>query len=241
MTFKKELISKMQKIPLLSNMINLHSRLFFRNDQLSIKFPEYWENRYALGGNSGSGSYGKLQAFKAYVINSFIQENNVKTIIEFGCGDGNQLSSFNFSTYIGLDISKTAVQICQKKFKGDTNKIFQIYDFEHFDDNIFSGKLDVSLSLDVIYHIIDDRAFEIYMRHLFSIPNRYVVIYSTNFNSDLMGHIRHRLFTKWVEDKLPDWQLINRIKNLYPQETKADFFIYKRKSDDILFKAPNFK
>jgi hypothetical protein len=38
------------------------------------------------------GSYGKFAAFKAEVLNAFVQEMRVDTVIEFGCGDGNQLT-----------------------------------------------------------------------------------------------------------------------------------------------------
>ena len=54
----------------------------------------YWENRYKNNGNSGAGSYGRLAEFKADVINNFIAENKITSVIEFGCGDGNQLSLF---------------------------------------------------------------------------------------------------------------------------------------------------
>ena len=36
-----------------------------------VLFPgsaEYWENRYAYGGSSGQGSYGRLAKFKAEVV-----------------------------------------------------------------------------------------------------------------------------------------------------------------------------
>jgi hypothetical protein len=55
----------------------------------------FWENNYQKGGDSGSGSYDQLAIFKADIINSFIKQNNIKTVIEFGCGDGNQLSLAN--------------------------------------------------------------------------------------------------------------------------------------------------
>ena len=53
---------------------------------------EYWKNRYNLGGNSGDGSYGELAQFKAEFLNKFVTDKNIKTIIEFGSGDGNQLT-----------------------------------------------------------------------------------------------------------------------------------------------------
>src|SRR5690349_10767553 len=51
----------------------------------------YWESRYARGGNSGPGSYGRLAAWKAEFLNDFVRDNEVKSVVELGCGDGNQL------------------------------------------------------------------------------------------------------------------------------------------------------
>ncbi len=60
---------------------------------------KYWEQRYAVGGNSGVGSYGKFANFKAEVINKFVREHKIKSVIEFGCGDGNQLKLANYPSY----------------------------------------------------------------------------------------------------------------------------------------------
>ena len=78
---------------------------------------DYWQKRYLRGGNSGNGSYGKLAHFKAEVINRFVEEKSVKTVIEWGCGDGNQLKLANYPQYIGYDISSKAISICREKFK----------------------------------------------------------------------------------------------------------------------------
>ena len=36
---------------------------------------EYWEKRYASGGNSGAGSYNYLAEFKAEILNNFVTKN----------------------------------------------------------------------------------------------------------------------------------------------------------------------
>jgi hypothetical protein len=80
----------------------------------SIK--SYWESRYASGGTSGAGSYGNLATYKANYLNDFVKKNNISKVIEFGCGDGNQLSLSNYSLYIGLDISENAINMCRLKY-----------------------------------------------------------------------------------------------------------------------------
>lgn len=88
----------------------------------------YWEQRYSSGGRSGAGSYGSLAQFKAEFLNNFIMKKNINTVVEFGCGDGNQLSLINCGRYLGLDVSKTAILKCRDIFRYDKNKDFVLYD-----------------------------------------------------------------------------------------------------------------
>lgn len=195
-----------------------------------IGSKKYWEKRYIAGGNSGLGSYGRLARFKAEIINEFIKKNEIIKVIEFGCGDGNQLSLFKIYNYIGLDISKTAIEICKKRFKKDKTKSFFLYDPYSFggrDD--FSAEL--ILSLDVIYHLIEDDIFELYMKHLFLVSNKFIIIYSSNAENDNIysaSHCRNRQFSEWIKINLPEWKLIEEIKNRYPNESNSDFYIYKK-------------
>ena len=39
----------------------------------------------------GQGSAGQLAAFKAEILNGFVKEDVVQSIVESGCGDGRQL------------------------------------------------------------------------------------------------------------------------------------------------------
>lgn len=191
----------------------------------------YWEHRYAAGGHSGEGSYGKLAEFKAKTLNDFVHEHNIETVIEYGCGDGNQLKLFNFPHYTGFDISETAVSLCQEKFSGDTKKEFYLIS----EDKDLTA--DLTLSLDVIYHLVEDDIFENYMRRLFSSAKRFVIIYSDDGDKALneaMPHIKHRHFTQWVQDHIEGWKLIKKIPNKYPYKGNhqkgsfADFYIFEK-------------
>ena len=193
---------------------------------------QYWEKRYSSGGNSGAGSYGKLALYKAEIINQFVKENSVLSVIEFGCGDGNQLGLANYPTYIGFDVSETAIWICKKRFKTDATKSFRIL------DDYQGEQADLTLSLDVIFHLLEENLFFEYMRNLFISSNKFVIIYSSNSddNKDFIGtHMRQWKFTDWVDQNQPDWVLLRHIPNKYPyrKEVKessiSDFFIYKKK------------
>lgn len=208
-------------------MIRKLLRKFFKFNN-GFKSSKYWESRYLGGNNSGRGSYGELAAYKAEIINNFLTENNINNAIEFGCGDGNQLSLIHFKNYLGFDVSKTIIKKCKIKFKGDSSKSFKLLKF------YANEKAELSLSLDVIFHLIEDDVFNEYMQRLFNASEKYVIIYSSNHDEKMAIHVRHRNFTKWVEENRKDWQLEKHIVNIYPYDpinitgSPCDFFIYKK-------------
>lgn len=173
----------------------------------------YWRRRYESGLNSGPGSYGHLAEFKARVLNSFVTENNVASIIEFGCGDGAQLALAEFPEYVGYDVSTAAVALCRERFSEDFSK-----NFFHIREYV-GQKAELTISLDVIYHLVEDDVFEEYMRRLFGASSRFVVIYSSNQDEPIepvAAHVRHRSFSSWIENNALRWKLINHIPNPYP-------------------------
>ncbi len=186
----------------------------------------YWEERYRNSGNSGTGSYGENAVYKADFINSFVVENTIQKVIEFGCGDGNQLKQFRFPSYIGLDISPTVVQKCTGIFKEDATKKFFVYDQKTLVDNAGTFSSDLSLSLDVIFHLVEDEVFENYMHHLFNLSSKYVIIYAWDVEEERKYHVRHRRFTSWIENNIMDFQLVKTIKS--DTNPFCDFFIYQR-------------
>ena len=192
---------------------------------------EYWEKRYASGGNSGVGSYNKFAEFKAEILNTFVVKHGVKSVIEFGCGDGNQLLLANYPAYIGLDVSPTVIGVCKARFLTDTKKTFKLMS-EYSEETS-----DLSLSLDVIYHLVEDEIFENYIRALFKAANRYVIIYASDSedNAGYEGtHVRHRKFTKWIKENVSNYKLIEHIPNKYPYEgdyttgSFSDFYVYEK-------------
>jgi cyclopropane fatty-acyl-phospholipid synthase-like methyltransferase len=202
--------------------------IFFKNSQ------RYWEDRYQNGGNSGEGSYNKLAKFKADTITEFIKQNDVKDAIEFGCGDGNVLSFTTYHSYIGLDVSRTAITQCINKFNNDKSKSFFLYDSLCFQDNNKMFSADLTLSIDVIFHLVEDKIYSKYMSDLFLASNKYVIIYSSDFEGEQIRHMRQRKFTKWVEANVSDFKLINYIKNKYPYNpldpdtSLSNFYFYQK-------------
>ncbi len=221
-----------KKIPVLGGIAGWIYRSIAGSSSVTPTFPgsgSYWEGRYASGGNSGVGSYDKFAEFKAEIINSFVRKQQIQSVVEFGSGDGNQLELAQYPSYIGVDVSTTAIAACRSRFKADTTKSFALT------ENFGSQKADLSLSLDVIYHLVEDDVFNQYMRQLFTAAVRFVIIYSSNTDENDVSqatHVRHRRFTTWIDKHLPEWKLLEHIPNKYPYTgdyksgSFADFFIY---------------
>lgn len=191
---------------------------------------DYWLDRYRRGGNSGAGSYNHLASFKAEVVNDLVARNGVGSVIEFGCGDGNQLQLAAYPQYLGVDISQRIIDACRQRFRGDDSKRFVVL-------GDYQGETaELSLSLDVVFHLVEDEVFNQYMCRLFDAATRFVIVYSSNTDhnpANLPAHVRHRKFSTWVSVKRPEWTLKQIVPNRYPYDgdpamtSFADFFIYE--------------
>ena len=184
----------------------------------------YWDYRYSNGGDSGDGSYGKLAKFKADFINEFIRYYHIDGVIEYGCGDGNQLALFKgYAFYMGYDVSPAAIEHCELMFHNDFDKTFALMD----DKKPYIAQL--TLSLDVIYHLVEDKVFEEYMHRLFDSSSKYVIIYSSDTEKKSKAlHVKHRKFTRWVKENKPEFKLIMIEYNKYHQESHSDFYVYQK-------------
>jgi SAM-dependent methyltransferase len=210
-------------VPGVQRLSLLRQRIGFRGS------AQYWERNYACGGTSGPGSYGALAEGKAAFLNAFVDERGVGSVIEFGCGDGHQLSLARYPRYVGVDVSRTAIGLCRRQFAHDGTKSFFLYDDACFVDRAGLFTAELALSLDVIYHLTEDAVFEAYMQHLFAAAGRFVIVYATN--AEMGGtapHVRHRRFTDWVDARCPEWQLSEVTPGPNSGPGRADFFTYKQ-------------
>ena len=215
-----------RRIPILGPI----SRWIYQALSRQKQFPgseEYWIQRYASGMNSGAGSHHNLAQFKAEIINDFVGDYNVTTIIEYGCGDGQQLKLAEYPAFIGFDVSPKAIALCRDIFRDDREKEFRLMN-EYNDETA-----QLTLSLDVIYHLIEDDVYSAYMDRLFNSSERFVIIYSSNYEEAQEHHEKRRRFTDWVEENASHWKLIRHIPNRYPyngseEGSLSDFYIYEK-------------
>jgi 2-polyprenyl-3-methyl-5-hydroxy-6-metoxy-1,4-benzoquinol methylase len=190
----------------------------------------YWVERYANGGTSGAGSTGRLNNFKSEFLNSIIEKYKIKSVLDFGCGQGAILEFLEIDNYLGFDPSKDAINTLKEKYLLDTSKVFE-FNLQHLEMK------ELAISFDVIFHLIEDAVYEDYMRSLFSLSAQYVLIYSSNSNRTdpeyaTAPHVKHRIF----EEAVPIYfKLLEHHKNLFPYQANnpnetswSEFFLYVR-------------
>lgn len=185
----------------------------------------YWDLRYRLRGSSGAGSYGATARLKADFVNRFIAENDVMSVVDFGCGDGAQLELLNCPHYLGVDVSRAAVARCRERFRQWPGKHFiTIEEYQ-------GEQADVAMSLDVIYHLVEDDVFDRYLDRLFAAARRFVVIYSTDHDEDSprgSTHVRHRALRQLCLERFPAFDSVDPPFSQRVEPTSARFLVFQK-------------
>ena len=168
---------------------------------------EYWRKRYESGGNSGAGSYGALADFKATALNHFVTQYGIESAVEYGSGDGNQLSLLRIPAYLGLDVSARAISDIRLRYQDDSSKSFIEYDPDDFlaDQSVSA---DIALSMDVILHLTEDIRFEKYMKNLVASSRKYIGIFNTATEEQLEKMAQHNRFRDhriWMKTSAPEF------------------------------------
>lgn len=192
---------------------------------------DYWRQRYRLGGDSGEGSGGVWADYKAQVLNAFVSRNGVTDIVEFGCGDGRQLELAEYPRYLGLDISADAVALCRQRFADDATKQFALL------DEYVGQTADLTLSLDVLFHLVEDEVYFDYLDRLFGAGRRFVIVYATSAvsASKTLRHVRHRPVEVDIAARYPSFARMDEYEATLPAPPKEQgeggytrFFMYQR-------------
>jgi hypothetical protein len=220
------------RLPVLGPIAKQIHRAVAPGSTSQFSSSRYWEQRYVLGGNSGAGSYGRLAKFKADTINKIVDDHGIQSIVEFGSGDGAQLELARYPAYTGIDVSANAVQRCQARFKNDPSKRFLLASSPEAD----KAHAELALSLDVIYHLVEDATYDQYMTRLVVAAEKFVCIYSSNVAKvSPATHVRHRVFMDWMRTKAPIWKLILKVDNPFPEDPQkpdetswADFYFFEK-------------
>lgn len=186
-----------------------------------MRSVDYWQKRYSVGDNSGSGSQGDLLSFKIDFINDFIKENEIKTVLDFGHGDLNVAKEINVESYTGIDIfdleDEAGLNLVNCRF-----------------DEYEGDGVDLVMCLDVIYHILEEE--QDYMREsldkMMEKSNRFFMMYAHDsedpkFETEYSVHLYN---SKWLQhmNSQDDFKLIYKQERPFNEYSSAQFFIYER-------------
>lgn len=193
--------------------------------RIGVPSGEFWEARYKSGGNSGDGSYGVNGRFKIDVLNNYFHRVEPLGVLDFGVGD------FTYSSVIagkrfpffGIDVSAMKVAQLKGQF-GQYANIHFATSLDAFKDQLF----DYVISLDVIFHLLEDLTYNGYINQITQTSVENIVVYSSNFKDDKWElHVRHRRFVPDILSR--GYKLIEYIPNP-THTTYSDFYFFKRYS-----------
>lgn len=189
---------------------------------MSFSAERFWDQRYRRGRSSGAGSEGQAAVRKARVINDLIRAESIESVVDWGVGDGTVLSMLTPEVqYTGVDISEFVVARLKRTWQHDARRSFRLL------NEVGVVQADLALSLDVIFHCIDDFDYDMHLRRVFSSAQRFVLIHSTDHDGGRTAkHVRWRHFTPDVERIAPGWEL----KSEPDDRQVTDFYLYRRSS-----------
>lgn len=200
---------------------------------------KWWNSWYGSGHSSGPGSEGKLLEYKVNYLNKLFKEHNIKTVLDFGCGDGVVASKLNCQFYLGVDISDQAIKLCKARINRQGFSFERRHFFDHTPmviKNKFASSLDCCMCIDVLYHISDVRVLNKTLETLFTLRARIIVLYTfleyAEFSEDMMEYLKPsaclycRNFSDVLANLSKSYKLIDKVK---PKSgTEAGFLVYEK-------------
>lgn len=182
---------------------------------------EYWETRYAHGRGPGAGSVGEAGRMKAARVNELL--TGATSVVDWGCGDGGFLGLLDLDGigYLGVDVSASAIAKCVVRYGG----LHQFLLARPGAQPAVAVGTDVALSLDVLYHLVDDDDYGDYLAAVFISASRRVVAHTTDYDAPASApHVRHRAVTNDVAARYSGWVLTHQASD----PTTPGFYVWTR-------------
>jgi SAM-dependent methyltransferase len=142
-------------------------KVFTKDKDVSSTFTSIYENkRWGVKGderfNSGTGSDDLISNRFINFTQEYIQENNITSIVDLGCGDfrvGSQYITPQVTKYIGVDVVDSLIEHHQNEFGNDVIS-FQCLDI--INDELPKGEL--CIIRQVLQHLSNDQVQQILIK-----------------------------------------------------------------------------
>lgn len=149
----------------------------------------YWKGRANW---SGAGSRGALLDFKTNFVNNFIKDNEVSSVLDFGCGDMHFAKQLSVDEYVGVDIVDRAIpsDVASKNFKLVVKRFDEVQEDREFD---------LCMAIDVLYHIVrgEEDYLESLLDNMILHSSKYLLIYAQDSDQNILGESEHVYNCPW--------------------------------------------
>lgn len=148
------------------------------------------------------------------------------TVLDLGVGDGRQALALSctgvVSNVTGFDISWHIVHHLKTQLNVTRHDCLErgplyVYWYDGFElpEMVKDQGYDVAISMQVVFHLLEDALYERYMDILFSFARHVVIIHAPDSQTQLPAaaheHMRYRIFSNWVAKLHPEWILHHKV------------------------------
>lgn len=182
-----------------------------------INSARHWEQRYINNRDSGEGSYGEVATLKLNLIKEHIPEDEVKSILDFGCGDfvfGSRISFyFKRASYLGIDQSKFIIE--RNKYIYNSRFTFQE------GQTVPPEKFDLVVCDDVLFHIIDEKDYNNLLQALNQSYSKFLILTAFDRNGETSPNGQANI--RKINEKLLGQLVVKQLQ----EKDGACFYIFK--------------
>lgn len=171
----------------------------------------YWNRRYRRGGHSGKGSRGTEAEEKARLVSQMVAKHEIGSLLDIGCGDGYVAALLDLGAcgYLGVDPAPHAIKLARKRAPGLSFEVLKS-----------QRPREAHLSMDVIFHLVEEKSYRDHMKLLFS-AHRVVMVYASDYEEAGAAHVLHR---HWTSDVPEEWWQTDMV----PVTDRFSFYVYVR-------------
>ena len=133
----------------------------------------FWNNKYRTDKiGSGRGSRGKFARKKKSIIQSIIDKQNIRSVLDLGCGDLFWIKDLNVKDYVGVDFSDVTLEN-NKKLRPD----WKFYTFD-FSKREVPWKAELVLLIDILQHQPTIKQYKKVFENAVNSATKYLIVTS---------------------------------------------------------------